>query len=263
MMRETPTVPRPPAKLDKTRRSIEVCVVLNDHLKTLAISQAVRRVHPGAQIVRCHTAAETIAALRISPVRLAIVGLTLPDLDGLDVLLEITRERLANKLLAVADRWDERVKQVIPQARLDGVYDCVAEPPAALQTALRALAEGGSYFGPAVKQTLYTGKTEVVGRIFSPTQQRVFATIGDGCDDQVAAALLGVSASTIHSHRQRIMQKLRIHSRTDLMREAIRRGFVRFTAEKTLRPGFEYELARPARAPASDQNYGGAVVGFP
>lgn len=239
-----------PKRPRRNPSGIEVCVALNNRLTALAISQAVERIHDGAHVVQCHTAAETIAALQISPARLAIVGLTLPDKDGLDVLLEINRERLANKILAVVDRWDERVKHVIAQIRIDGLYDCISATPASLQTALRSLAAGAIYFDKAIKRTLYTGKIGEISRILSPAQQRVFATIGDGSDDQEASGLLGISASTIHSHRQRIMQKLCIHSRTDLMREAILRGFVRITAERTLRPGFEYDLARLARTPA-------------
>ena len=40
--------------------------------------------------------------------------------------------------------------------------------------------------------------------------------------------MLGISVKTAMSHREHIMEKLDLHSRTELIRFAIRQGIIRF-----------------------------------
>jgi DNA-binding CsgD family transcriptional regulator len=86
--------------------------------------------------------------------------------------------------------------------------------------------------------------------LLTETELLIFAVIGDGSDDRQAAARLGLSETTVHNHRQNIMRKLGVRARTDLMREAIRRGVVRFTTTGiALTPGMERALTdRVARS---------------
>jgi DNA-binding CsgD family transcriptional regulator len=74
--------------------------------------------------------------------------------------------------------------------------------------------------------------------MLSATEHLIFAVIGDGSDDQVAADQLNLRPSTIQSVRRELHRKLGIQHKGDLVRLAVLHGYVRFTAEGVQRPGF-------------------------
>ena len=43
----------------------------------------------------------------------------------------------------------------------------------------------------------------------------------------LVAETLGISVKTAMSHRERLMEKLQLHSRTDLIKFALRKGVIR------------------------------------
>ena len=94
------------------------------------------------------------------------------------------------------------------------------------------------------------------------TELQVFSVIGDGSDDEVAASRLEMNVHTIHTHRRNIMKKLGVQTRTELMKEAIRRGIVRITAENVIRPGFDFFLREDggtkSRNPITDEDQSAA-----
>ena len=51
--------------------------------------------------------------------------------------------------------------------------------------------------------------------------------LADGKANKEIAEVLGISVKTAMSHREHVMQKLDLHSRTDLIRFALRRGVIR------------------------------------
>lgn len=67
--------------------------------------------------------------------------------------------------------------------------------------------------------------------------------IGDGTDDQQAATQLGLSPHTVGTHRKSIMAKLKLHHKGQLMLYAIQHGYIRVTAQRVFRPGFQRRLA--------------------
>jgi DNA-binding NarL/FixJ family response regulator len=192
----------------------------------------------------CHrTAAAALRDLRCGPVRLALIGLSLPDLDGLDVVEVIASERLAWRILVVRDRDDEHSPIWLRRARVDGVFDPWLEPVSRLHEAIRQVVAGGRYFSAAAHAALSAPMAPTLHQLMTPHEQLVFAAIGAGCDDSVAAERLAMAPETVHWHRQRIMRKLGVQSRGELMREALRRGVVRIVDGAVLRPGFERALA--------------------
>lgn len=204
---------------------------------------------PNRDTTICHTGADTLTQLRARPAKLGIFGLTLPDMDGLDLLSVVMEERLVRRLLVVSGRKDERSRQVLRHIPVHGMFACGVETSDMLVTVIRRVDAGGNYFSatPADAAPRETNPTEL-HRLLSSTEMQVFAVIGGGCDDREAGERLGLSAKTVHWHRQRIMRKLDVQTRTELMVAALQRGIVRVTADRVLRPGFERTLRARATA---------------
>ncbi|NIM50547.1 MAG: DNA-binding response regulator, partial [Gemmatimonadales bacterium] len=61
----------------------------------------------------------------------------------------------------------------------------------------------------------------------TPREREVLHLIGQGYTNQEMASLLSLSVNTIQTHRSRIMDKLNLHSRAELMKYAVRMGLSR------------------------------------
>ena len=237
------------AAIDDCHRSFElvrVLVVKHDRLSAEALRHAVAQTLGPAQTQVCHTATEAVALLQASPVILGLFGLTLPDMDGLDLLTAVAEGNLVERRLVVTGRHDERTLQVLRQARIHGFFDSSADDATALGTAIRRVAEGRGFFSPTFESVRVGGSlagADFLQQLLSETELLVYAVIGDGSDDEAAALRLGLCANTVRCHRQHIMRKLGVQSRTTLMQQAIRLGIVRFWPDRIQRPGFERALA--------------------
>jgi DNA-binding NarL/FixJ family response regulator len=241
--------PQPVARPAAVRERI--VVVKAERLRAETIARAAREACPDADVTVCHTAAVAAASLRAEPAALGLFGLTLPDQDGLDLLAVAECERWCRRVMIVTGRRDERTLHGLRRAQIDGCFDIATEPPEGLVGAIRKVVAGGAFFsaGVLIAEKFPAGAPPTLGQLLTETELLVFAVIGDGSDDRQAAARLVLSETTVHNHRQHLMRKLSVQTRTELMREAIRRGVVRYTdTGGVLTPGLEQPLAvRAAR----------------
>jgi DNA-binding NarL/FixJ family response regulator len=51
--------------------------------------------------------------------------------------------------------------------------------------------------------------------------------VAEGLSNKEVADVLGISVKTAMSHREKVMEKLDVHNRTELVRFALRRGVIR------------------------------------
>ncbi len=58
-------------------------------------------------------------------------------------------------------------------------------------------------------------------------EQEVLAHLADGASNQDIAETLNISPKTVARHRENIMHKLNLHSRSDLVKYAIRKGIIK------------------------------------
>lgn len=183
-------------------------------------------------------ATAALHSLRENPVQVGIFGLTLPDMDGADLLDLAVQERLVQRIIVVTWRTDERARQLLKRIGPYALVETRYQGPDKLEEALVWALD----YDPSVSNFNKQGKVvranaPLLHQILSEREMQVFALLADGSDDQTAAEALGLSKTTIHTHRQRIMSKLGVNTRAALIRDALRRGVIRFTENGTLRPG--------------------------
>jgi two-component system response regulator NreC len=115
-----------------------------------------------------------------------------------------------------------------------------------LIAAIKALAEGYVYLQPALARWLLEdyqqlaktapppdseearekGKDAITLDILSERERQVLELVGEGFNNHDIGKRLELSPKTIARHRERIMKKLNIHSRTELVKYAIRTGLI-------------------------------------
>jgi DNA-binding NarL/FixJ family response regulator len=104
-----------------------------------------------------------------------------------------------------------------------------------LTAGIRAAHRGGLVLDPAIARDILKDQ-EAGGRLddaadpyetLTDREKQVLKLVAEGRSNKEVAELLDISVKTAMSHRERVMQKLDVHSRTELIRFALRRGVIR------------------------------------
>ena len=103
-----------------------------------------------------------------------------------------------------------------------------------LVQAIHAVAEGKSFFSPAVSKVLlqdYMRKLRRSGAedsydLLSPREREVLQLVAEGKSNKEVASLLNLSVYTVETHRAKIMQKLNLKGVPELILYAVRKGII-------------------------------------
>ena len=159
--------------------------------------------------------------------QLLVLDLSLPDMDGFDVL-----RRLADRDLPLATlvlSMHEELPYVREALRL-GARGYLAKSGAEdeLLEALAALAQGEEYLGAGfrVRMGELDPARDAVFPELSGRELQVVRALVQGEAIKDIAAHLGMSRKTVYVHRSRALQKLDASSDVDLVRVAHQRGWI-------------------------------------
>lgn len=205
-----------------------------------ALRLACQQAFPNSSISLCRRWFDALDRLRqTAPVSLLLLGLNFADLDGIDLLDYVTDRRLATRVIIATSRRDEHSLRTLRSARFDGFLDTSIETVKTLVPALRLVARGRDYISRTLRPYLIDRQNVgVLDQKLTPAEINVLRVIGDGSSDSEAAEMLGLSKSTIQTHRRNIMRKLDVSSSAKLVCEAIRLGVVRIAFDgSVIRPG--------------------------
>lgn len=220
-------------------RDVRAVVVKQDKLAAEMMAKATAHVVPRGNIVVCGCAAEALTIVRKQRMLLGIMGLTFRDNDGLDLAHMLIRDELVGKLIVVSGRDDECTLRTLRTLRIDAYFNPTAEDPELLPTIITGVLGGKSFLAGLRCTPPGPGRELNLHDMLSPVELQVFILVGSGADEQVVASQLAISKNTVHKHLQNGMRKLA----TEVMREAIRRGYVRFANQHVLYPGIEALLS--------------------
>lgn len=174
---------------------------------------------------------------------LVIMDITMPGMDGLEATRQLKARSPECLVLALTVHED---KQYFMEMLAAGASGYITKQAAAdeLVAAIRAVAAGQVYLQPALARWLLddyqrlakqeqiqvkpteNGEAVVGLEILSKREREVLEMVGQGWNNQQIGEHLGLSPKTIARHRERIMNKLNMHSRTELVKFAIRTGLI-------------------------------------
>jgi two-component system response regulator NreC len=176
---------------------------------------------------------------------LVIMDITMPGMDGLEATRKLKVRQPECLVLALTVHED---KQYFMEMLAAGASGYITKQAAAddLMAAIRAVAAGQVYLQPALARWLLedyqrlakqeeahaqthpaeNGEPAVGLDILSQREREVLELVGQGLNNQYIGKQLGLSPKTIARHRERIMNKLNMHSRTELVKFAIRTGLI-------------------------------------
>jgi len=177
-----------------------------------------------------------LAALALARERrpdLAILDISLPGLNGLEVTRRLTEELPAVRVVILSMHSDRRFVREALRAGARGYVLKDAGFPELL-LAVRAAREGRTFLGAAVNEqvirdyvTLAAADPGSAFAVLSAREREVLQLLAEGCATKEIADRLNLSVKTVESHRKSVMDKLEIHSVAELTKYAIREGLTR------------------------------------
>ncbi len=221
-------------------------VVKSDRIHAAALAGQVAQAFPGSAIEIAANAESARRSALAHKFDLIVVDLGhASDGDVVDFILSCTAaSRIQLRILVVAGAGEIRSLSVLRLRRITGVFDSLGEPVERFTEALRIVGEGGVFWSQSVLRRLREDEdANVCLHCLTELEQLVLAAIGDGADDLRASGSLDLSPATVSTVRRNLHRKLEVQHRGELVRIAAQFGFVRFTPNGVIRPGFDTLLA--------------------
>ena len=179
------------------------------------------------------TAEEALRAVQELEPDVVLMDIGLPDLSGIEAATRIRELRPQVAVVALTIHEDKEYFFRMLDAGASG-YVPKRAAPEELLTAIRAAAKGEVYLYPSLATLLvkdYMGQDpdDREARILNGLTERELEVLGhlaDGASNSEIGETLQISPKTVARHRENIMRKLNLHSRTELGKYAIRKGII-------------------------------------
>lgn len=161
---------------------------------------------------------------------IVIMDISMPDLNGIEATVQILQEVPSTKVIALSMHSDKKYVSEMLGAGASAylLKDCAVDE---LERAIQAVLAGKIYVSPDVTGTViedYRRHVEqqksIAASKLTVKEREVLQLIAEGNSTKEIASLLNVSIQTIDTHRQHIMEKLKLYSVAELTKYAIREG---------------------------------------
>lgn len=149
---------------------------------------------------------------------LALTDISMPKGSGLWVARECLKAQSPTRFVILASMIEE---SVLADARKLGIFGVVqkSEPTEILLDAVAAALDGDFYLSPQLSR----GKDKAG---LSPREQDVLRLMCEGLTSGQIGTALGVSSRTVEAHRRTLMTKVGAESVAEVIRYAVRTGFL-------------------------------------
>jgi len=163
-----------------------------------------------------------------------IMDITLPDMSGIEVTQRIKKSHPQIAVVALTIHEDQQYFFEMLQVGASA-YVPKRAAPNDLITAIRAAHRGEMYIYPSLARLLVNdfltraeeGDEKATMNDLTPREQEVLAMLAEGKTNEEIADTLSISHHTVARHRENLMSKLGLHSRSELVRYAIRKGLIK------------------------------------
>ena len=154
----------------------------------------------------------------------AILDICMPELTGIEIARKTSAAGLATQVILLTAHDDPFVAIEAEKAGAAGyvLKDTSFEE---VVIAVQTVAAGGTFVTPIIRAKLCElqrqGKTTTA---LSPREREVVRLIALGKTGKEIARLMEVSPRTVDTYRDRLMDKLQVHTVADVVRYAVRAG---------------------------------------
>ena len=205
-------------------------VIADDHrLFLLGLRQFLGK-QPGVRVVgEAVTGLEAVTAAAEHRPDILLLDISMPELNGIEAARRIHEETPGTRVIILSMHADRRYVTEALRAGARGylLKNC---PPEEVLRAIRRVMSGQFHLAEGVEQVVAEyvqasgpGGYSAFG-VLSSREREVLQLLAEGKSTRQIGDLLSVSAKTVETHRQHIMDKLHLRTVAELTRYAIREG---------------------------------------
>ena len=184
-------------------------------------------------IAKANNGREAVEKIQKLQPDLAVIDITMPEMNGIDVTKTVKKEYPKIKVLILSMHLDRRMILEVLKAGANG-YALKESEPEELILAVQIAMSGEIYLSPKVTSLLikdYIQKLSITDspeklNILSTREREVLSLISEGKNAKYICEKLCISRSTVDAHRRNLMQKLECSNLNELTRFAMREGWV-------------------------------------
>jgi DNA-binding NarL/FixJ family response regulator len=161
---------------------------------------------------------------------LAILDISMPDLDGLQATRQIREEVPTTKVIVLTMHdSDQMVRRVLDAGALG--YVLKSDLATQLVKAVKQVSAGKQFLTPRISDMVLKGFLKTGNQVDktghsqagpTPREIEVIRLLAEGKANKEIAVKLGITVRTVETHRAKIMLRLGLHSLTELIHYAIR-----------------------------------------
>jgi DNA-binding NarL/FixJ family response regulator len=165
---------------------------------------------------------------------MVILDIFMPNLRGIEAIHEIKAAHPDVNVLILTMNKDKEYLYLALSAGAKG-YLLKEDADKELFSAIEKVRQGKTYISPFFSEEVVDDLVQIgrgdAKRIFetdplTPREREVLKLVAEGKSSKEIANLLFISASTVNNHRASIMEKLNLNKATDLVKYAIRKGYI-------------------------------------
>lgn len=206
-------------------------VLADDHPVVLAGVKALLQTTPDFEIAgEAVTGAAALEVVCQLLPDVAVIDISMPDINGLDLAEKLAERCPAVKLLALTVHEDQAYVQRLLQS---GVRGYLLKRTAAedLPHAIRAVASGGVYLDPSIAAKALNHSPDqtswpVDAGELSPRERDVLKLTAQGHANKEIAARLEISVKSVETYKARAAAKLNLRTRAEIVRYGASQGWI-------------------------------------
>jgi DNA-binding NarL/FixJ family response regulator len=210
-------------------------ILADDHV---LVRQGLRRILEGTDdlevVGEANDGLELLQLLKHVSPQMVILDIFMPNLRGIEAITEIKAMQPDVKILILTMHRDKEYLYLALSAGAKG-YLLKEDAARDLFSAIAEVRQGKTYISPYFSDMVVNdvvqiakGNAQVVFAAdpLTSREREVLKLIAEGKSSKEIANLLFISVFTENNHRASIMEKLNLNKATDLVKYAIRKGYI-------------------------------------
>ncbi len=170
---------------------------------------------------------EALEALKTIQADVVVMDIGLPGIDGIEACRRLKQSQPNTRVVMLtAHQLEAQVLAALASGA--EAYCLKSTDPAGLILAIRAAVLGSAYLDPQIAHVVLGRITapDPEGSVLSPRELEVLRLIADGLGNKQIADRLEISLSTVKTHIEDILARLKVSDRTQAAVKALRQGLL-------------------------------------